>query len=504
MFRSVSKVDAATAQQLSDLSERCERVANQMATNLASRTDRRNELPLGDRPRNDRPGGGNPRKRNRHEEEEDLHSVERSKTRQFGERDRAMACFSIALPEEYVNEKSTARAVVRAMETVGSGKVLPRDARCLLPAPGMTSGRKSRLLLEEIDRGRRKKSRSGVGERRGSISHPAVSWGLDSAFYWLHRHERPEEGNWSVFERALPGGTALAEDPLPRGFSVPRGGGVDWETARFCLETLLGLQKVPEDCNDNQDLSGLSAHRVRRSDWGLLDSPLAEHDLLQAGDFIVLFRRPTGRRTPTNPYVPLKFTPAWMAHRRREFESDEQELEEFVALVGSSESFHAPGGSSFERRPPIEFEAIQLKNSSGETERWVPAALPSSNPAESPSAEPQKPFRAGVRPDYVCFRCGERGDHLNTQCPTKDDPRFVPFYAKRRPCGVALHTLIAVTDPKDVARAPYYSNGTFYLSLAESHGADSEATRLSRRQGVQSKPGLGTSGGPLAQRLRQF
>jgi hypothetical protein len=245
------------------------------------------------------------------------------------------------------------------------------------------------------------------------------------------------------------------------------------------LETLLGIQNVPEDCNDNQDLSGLSAHLVRTQDWSLSPTPLGEQDLLKPGDYVVISRKPTGPRTARNPYVPLKFTSAFLTYSMTRYESSEHELDAFLEAMGDAESqnYHAPGSINFSSsRKPIEVEAFKSSTS----ERWEVSALHQISPDEQPIPT----FASQAKPDYLCRRCGAMGEHLISHCPTKSDPDYVPFYAKRRPHGVPLDALVAVTDPKDVGRARYYANGQFFLHLLNPTAGDSSSSgRNSRTSG---------------------
>lgn len=450
---------------------------------------------------------------------------------------RVRACLDLALPSQEAMPVIVQTAIERASEDSRVGRSIPRNVRELLVLKeGETIQHRLRISLDEIDRACRRKKRtlrSQKSKEKGSkksdglrqvglLSNPAIAWGCDSAFYWLFKHEIPNGKDFCVFERALPCRSdpgsrkdAFPGDPVPRAFAA----NTDWETARFCLETLLGMQNVPEDCNNTQDLSGLCAHSVRVSDWTLNPSPLSEQDLLKAGDFVVIFRKPTGPRTPQNPYVPLRFTPGFLMHSLTRYDSSEQELDAFLELMGDAESqnYRAPGTATHSlTRKPIELEAEfvceyscdsdeSAWRTSGEDEtRTIRARkwhIKTITRDDEPSDEFLPARSTRVRPDYVCYRCGTVGEHFIALCPTNQDPDYIPLYAKRRPLGVPRNALVAVRDPKDVGRARYYANGQFYLHL--SNPSDAPTTFDSTANKIGSVDPVESAGGAFAHRWTQ-
>lgn len=63
-------------------------------------------------------------------------------------------------------------------------------------------------------------------------------------------------------------------------------------------------------------------------------------------------------------------------------------------------------------------------------------------------------------PDFVCFRCGQKGHHWKNQCPTLGDPTFKPLSSIPFCTGIPRCRLKTVETDQERSRAMLHPDGT--------------------------------------------
>ncbi len=196
-----------------------------------------------------------------------------------------------------------------------------------------------------------------------------------------------------------------------------------WENVRYLIERAFGIhsKQKQKKGGGNQCFSFVEGRLYNATQE--TKEALKSHEWVDSGACVIVQRKPS----LTPPWVPPKYR---LSDRSLGGGDDEASAVKFTADMTEDEKInHLCQASN------------NIKTKGGQKR-------PLNHASEAPP------------PDFVCFRCGQKGHHWKNQCPTLGDPTFKPLSSLPFCTGIPRCRLKPVETAQERERAMLHPDGT--------------------------------------------